>query len=81
VTLESIRPQVWRHLEVDGATTLAKLHEVLQIDFGWSDSQLHQYDVDGVAYGAPDTVFVSSLRDERRTRLRDVLFRSREGMV
>jgi hypothetical protein len=81
VTLESIRPPAWRRLEVDGATTLEDLHEVLQIAFGWTDWHLHQFVVDGIAYGAPDTVFVSSLRDERRMRLRDVLFRSREGMV
>jgi hypothetical protein len=58
VTLEGIRPPAWRRLEVDGATTLEDLHEVLQIAFGWTDWHLHQFVVDGIAYGAPDPEFV-----------------------
>jgi hypothetical protein len=81
VTLEGIRPPAWRRLEVDGATTLEDLHEVLQIAFGWTDWHLHQFVVDGIAYGAPDPEFGSRLRGEGRMRLHDVLRRPRERMV
>ncbi|HEU5149603.1 MAG TPA: DUF6398 domain-containing protein [Iamia sp.] len=45
VTLQDIRPPIWRRLEVDSATTLAELHDVLQVAFGWSDSHLHAFTV------------------------------------
>jgi hypothetical protein len=33
---------------------LAQLHEVLQATFGWTDSHLHQFDIGGLTYGAPE---------------------------
>lgn len=36
-------PEIWRELEVDADITLAALHDVLQIAFGWRGSHLHQF--------------------------------------
>jgi hypothetical protein len=81
VTIRGIRPPIWRRLEVDGALTLAKLHEVLQIAFGWTDSHLHQFVAQGVTYGEPHPDYEWEVRDERKVRLRDVLTKVRERMI
>ncbi|QYG92364.1 plasmid pRiA4b ORF-3 family protein [Iamia sp. SCSIO 61187] len=47
VTLEEIRPPVWRRLEVASTATLADLHEVLQVAFGWAGGHLHAFTVAG----------------------------------
>lgn len=36
------------------ALNLAQLHEVLQASFGWTDSHLHQFNIGGIIYGAPE---------------------------
>jgi hypothetical protein len=44
VTLYGAKPPVWRRLEIPSAMTLAVLHEVLQIAFGWFDCHLHSFE-------------------------------------
>lgn len=41
VNLKGMKPPVWRRLQLDGRTTFAQLHEVLQIVFDWEDEHLH----------------------------------------
>lgn len=36
-------PEIWRLLEVSSSLTLAEVHEVIQIAFGWRHSHLHQF--------------------------------------
>ncbi|MBI3042365.1 MAG: hypothetical protein HYY78_06025 [Betaproteobacteria bacterium] len=36
-TLAGSRPRVWREVEVAASTTLAGLHDVLQVLMGWED--------------------------------------------
>ncbi|MEO8907954.1 MAG: plasmid pRiA4b ORF-3 family protein, partial [Microbacteriaceae bacterium] len=36
-------PEIWRLLEVDAALTLAEMHDVLQIAFGWRNEHLHNF--------------------------------------
>lgn len=54
VHIIGIQPPVTRTLELPRDLNLAQLHEVLQASFGWSDSHLHQFDVGGLTYGAPE---------------------------
>lgn len=51
VVLAEVSPLIWRRLQVTGATTLARLHEVLQTAFGWEGDYLHEFTVHGVDYG------------------------------
>ena len=53
ITLRSFRPPIWRRVLVPGMFTLPKLHQVIQIAMGWSDSHLHRFLVDGIYYSAP----------------------------
>ncbi|HZR08887.1 MAG TPA: plasmid pRiA4b ORF-3 family protein [Myxococcales bacterium] len=54
VTLEEVRPAIWRRIRVAGDLTLRELHHVLQIALGWTDSHLHEFEIDGKRYGMPD---------------------------
>lgn len=36
-------PEIWRQLEVDAELSLAELHDLLQIAFGWRESHLHNF--------------------------------------
>ena len=42
VVLAGISPMIWRRLQVRSDTTLAELHYILQIVFGWSDYGLER---------------------------------------
>lgn len=75
VTLRHISPPIWRRVRVPSDLTLAELHVVLQEALGWTDSHLHQFDVDGRSFGVPDPDG-PAVEDERRVRLADV---AREG--
>jgi hypothetical protein len=51
IRLDRISPLIWRRLLVSDATTIAELHAIIQIAFGWSDSHLHQFVIHGKHYG------------------------------
>lgn len=54
ITLLDVAPRVWRRFTVPGSMSLAKLHEVIQIVMGWTDSHLHQFVTgDGARYASP----------------------------
>ena len=69
VTLQDIHPPLWRRLEIKGNTSLYKLHQIIQEAFGWFDSHLHQFIVEGDYYGesVPEADF--TLRSGRRLKL------------
>ncbi len=71
VTLKDSSPPIWRRIEVRGSTTLARLHTILQIAMGWTDSHLHEFVVGDVRYGMRDIERdpLDRPKDERRVRL------------
>ena len=73
VTLKESKPPIWRRIQVRGSTTLAKLHQVLQVVMGWTDSHLHQFIVGGVYFGVPDPEWDLEVKSERRVQLAQVL--------
>jgi hypothetical protein len=48
--LRGISPLIWRRLLVRSDSTLAQLHEVLQIAFGWDDEHLNRFEIRGREY-------------------------------
>jgi hypothetical protein len=82
VTLVESQPPIWRRVQVPGDISLAKLHEILQIAMGWSNSHLHQFVVDGISYSAPDPELDElEGRDERTTRLDQVATSAEDHFV
>ena len=51
VSLRDISPLIWRRLLVRSDTTIAQLHEILQIAMGWEDVHLHRFRIFGKEYG------------------------------
>jgi hypothetical protein len=54
VRLQGSEPTVWRLLSVPGHLSLADTSRVILAAMGWSDSHLHQFDIEGRLYGLPD---------------------------
>src|ERR1017187_2108791 len=50
VVLRGISPLIWRRLLVRSDSTVAQLHEVLQIAFGWDDEHLNRFEIRGREY-------------------------------
>lgn len=82
VTLDGVSPPVWRRLLVPGTITLGKLHDVLQVAMGWTNSHLHcfefgdrRFGMSGVEEDAED------LEDERRARVATLLQRKGDELL
>lgn len=73
VTLRGVRPPIWRRLLVPSGTTLAALHDILQVAMGWLGGHLHQFVAGGRLYGPPDPDADLGQRDEATVRLDEVL--------
>ncbi len=54
VVLKNTEPPVWRRIQVPGSTTLAELHAVIQVAMGWTNSHLHEFEINQRTYGAID---------------------------
>ncbi|WP_194911132.1 plasmid pRiA4b ORF-3 family protein [Catenulispora rubra] len=54
VDLRGARPPIWRRLEVADDTTLAELHRLLQIAFGWDNYHMHCFETDLGTFGIAD---------------------------
>jgi hypothetical protein len=48
--LRGISPLIWRRLLVRSDSTVAQLHQVLQITFGWDDDHLNRFEIRGREY-------------------------------
>jgi hypothetical protein len=75
ITLDGIKPLIWRRILVSGDVKLYKLHKILQAVMGWENYHLHLFTVDDViyAYPSPDDPWPMETKNERRARLSDVV--------
>lgn len=51
IVLEGVSPLVWRRMLIPAGTSIALLHEVLQLAFGWDSEHLHRFVIHGREYG------------------------------
>ena len=45
IQLLDIEPAIWRRFVVPASITLDRLHDVIQIVMGWTDSHLHEFNI------------------------------------
>lgn len=72
VTLRGVRPPIWRRLVLPADMRLSRLHDVLQLAMGWTDSHLHQFVVGRRFIGVPSPDDWQELEDEQKIRLWNV---------
>ena len=78
VVVRGVSPLIWRRLLVPADTTIAGLHAVLQIAFGWTGTHLHRFVVQGREYGIGYVGGPGFGDDPRRVRLGDLGLRRTE---
>jgi hypothetical protein len=54
VGLRAATPPIWRRLEVPADTSLADLHDIIQVAFGWENSHLHVFETAYGSFGIAD---------------------------
>ena len=79
VSLNDLRPAVWRRLLVRETCSLARLHGIIQIAMGWQDSHLHLFTFDGRRFGNPRLLDLADLAPES-IQLRKVLTQPKQRM-
>lgn len=75
ITLNQIRPPIWRRVQVAEETSFATLHEVIQMAMGWEDDHLHEFEVASRRIGPQieDDLCGGSAFDEIDVKLCDVV--------
>jgi hypothetical protein len=73
ITLQDVKPPVWRRVQVLADTTLQQLHHIIQVTMGWTDSHLHQFVIGGVEYGQPLPEYDFNVRNEKTAKLNQLV--------
>ena len=81
VVVRGVSPLIWRRLLVRADTTIAGLHAVLQIAFGWTGTHLHRFVVQGGEYGIGYVGGVGFRDDPHQVHVADLGLRPTERFV
>jgi Plasmid pRiA4b ORF-3-like protein len=54
VGLRGAKPPIWRRLEIPADTSLARLHDVIQVAFDWHGGHLHVFETEYGEFGIAD---------------------------
>ncbi len=81
VMLLHINSPIWRRLLVRSNTSIADLHDILQISFEWTDFHLHRFLIRGKEYGVGRAGFTSFSTNARKTLLSHFRFRLNERFL
>lgn len=84
VTLKEIRPPIWRRVLVASNTTLHRLHWIIQVSMGWTNSHLHQFIVDEQYYSQPDFGLADEgleVKNEKTARLGCLVTRAKSKFI
>ncbi|MGD0292995.1 MAG: plasmid pRiA4b ORF-3 family protein [Terracidiphilus sp.] len=72
ITLMDIKPPIWRRILVAPEIKLDKLHDVLQIVMGWTNSHLHQFETP-LGYIADPACELEEAESSKKAPLQSVL--------
>jgi hypothetical protein len=72
LTVASLQPRIWRRLLVRETMWLSRLHEAIQVLFGWYNYQSHVFFVGEKRYGNPMDHDGVVIEDDRDVTLADV---------
>jgi hypothetical protein len=72
ITLKSIKPPIWRRILVAPEIKLNRLHDVLQIVMGWTNSHMHQFETP-LGFIADPAAELEETASSKKTTLQSVL--------
>ena len=81
ITLRDVSPLVWRRVLIRSDSSIAQLHDTVQIAMGWEDMHLHQFRVHGKAYGVERECGITFSDNPHRVTLADFKLRKGEKFV
>ena len=76
ITLQNIRPPIWRRVQLPRDITLGQLHLIVQISMGWTNSHLHSFTIQGEDYGVATPEFAwddMDINDEEQFKLNKII--------
>jgi len=73
ITLNDVKPAIWRDIIINSTITLPDFHKVIQTVIGWTNSHLHQFRVGDIAYSIPDEDSLMTCIDYKGVLLSTVL--------
>ncbi len=81
ISLIGAKPPIWRRLLVTSSTDLSKLHDIIQIAMGWTDTHLHQFIANESRYGVPDPDWDDGTVPESGVRIGSLLKKPKDHIV
>ncbi len=81
VSLRDRSPMIWRRPLVTSDTTIAQLHDILQLAMGWDDVHRHRFRIHGKEYGMYRVGGMWFADDPHQVRLADFKLRASERFV
>jgi hypothetical protein len=71
VTLNDIRPAIWRRLRVPDSMNLRQLSQLIQVAMGWNGGHLHAFEIGGRQFGDPS--MIDEGEDEARMTVKKLM--------
>jgi hypothetical protein len=81
ILLLHINPLIWRRRHVRSDSSIATLHDLLQIAFDWSDFHLHRFLIRGTEYGVSRMGCTTFRTDARKVLLSQFRLRVNERFL
>lgn len=81
VSLNDVKPPIWRRLLISSTTNLSELHNIIQVAMGWTDTHLHQFIVGNERYGIPDPDFEDGTKPEDGIRIGTLLKKEKQWII
>ncbi len=75
IEINRVQPAIWRRVRVPAHYSVGNLHTIIQTVFGWTDSHLHGFMINGLEFGVADVNDPRLFVDERGAPLGAVLKR------
>lgn len=83
IALKDSSPTIWRRFQVDSNISLYKMHEIIQIVMGWTNSHLHQFIDKDIFYGnsEDDDGGDTEILDEKKFKINQVMDKPKAKII
>lgn len=78
ITLNGIKPPIWRRVLIASQVDLEQLHDTIQTAMGWEDGHLHQFVSGRKCYGLPDDDYGMEVEDETHYKVSHLLKKEKD---